>query len=543
MTAVPGSKDDRARASFQGYVDERSTHHVAGWMRNLADPDERLDFELVVDGAEGECIFASGQACTYSATLEQVGVGDGRYAFRHVFGTPLTIAQRDGLFARPAGSLHRLELAPDLRTDPPPAAGQRSEPFQGYIDARSTHHIAGWVRNLANPDERVAVEVLLGGNDGDIVLWRGVADSYSAVLTEVGVGDGCYSFFAILPAALSESERDRVFVKPVNSRFLLELAPALQTEFQPISHIALDLVDNCNLRCPFCVYDYAQTHRTHFMSEAVFEKALRLIPFVTDGNFWLSCLHEATLHPHLLQFIERVPAEYRRKLFYTTNLAKRMPPSYFAAIASAGLHHLNISFESLQPSLYEKMRKGARYDIFQSNWANLLTACESGAAPPRLRYNIMAYRSNLAEIPDLVPMMLQEKRAWQVEIRHTYDEPHIAHDFRDSEFLSTAEWRWLAEQLADYPSDRVLLLLPPGGVGHDPIMTGEPVAIPEPPMNASEPRIRSIPKPLHISMSWDGGLRVYGEEPRGSGQPPGHVNYVTTNIAYLDDPLRFLLAL
>jgi hypothetical protein len=543
MTKVPGFQHDRARASFQGYVDERSTHHVAGWMRNLADPNERLTFELVLPDSGGDDIVASGPAGTYSATLESVGVGDGRYAFRHIFDAPLTIAQRDRLFARPAGSLHRLELAPNLRTDPPPAAGQRTDPFQGYIDARSTRHVAGWVRNLADPHERVAVEIVLGGSDGEIVLWRGVAGTYSAVLTEVGVGDGCYSFFAILPTGLSAAERDRVFVQPVNSRFQLELAPALQTEFQPISHIALDLVDNCNLRCPFCVYDYAQTNRTHFMSDELFDRALQLIPFVTEGNFWLSCLHEATLHPRLLQFIERVPAEYRHKLFYTTNLAKRMPPSYFAAIASAGLHHLNISLESLEPNLYERMRKGARFEIFQSNWANLLTACSNGSAPPRLRYNIMAYRSNLAGIRDLVRLLLDEKRAWQVEIRHTYDEPHIAADFRDREFLSTAEWGWLAAQLSEHPSDRVVLLLPPGGVGHDTIMAAEPAAALELPMSAGETRRPSIPKPLNISMSWDGGLRVYGEEPRGPGQPPAHVNYVTTNIAYLDDPVRFLLAL
>ena len=29
-------------AMYQGYVDERSTHHVAGWLRNLSDPEERV---------------------------------------------------------------------------------------------------------------------------------------------------------------------------------------------------------------------------------------------------------------------------------------------------------------------------------------------------------------------------------------------------------------------------------------------------------------------------------------------------------------------
>jgi hypothetical protein len=529
---------------YQGYIDERSIRHVAGWLRNLSDPSERLHYEVVVPGLSGECVVHHGVADGASDILVQVGVGDGRYAFRHRFDPPLSIAERDSLFVRPAGAAHRLELAPALVTAPPPEGG-RIAPFQGYIDERSTHHLAGWVRNLADPTERVAVEIVLESVSGEDerVLWRGTSDRASSVLRAVGVGDGAYAFHVLLPEALSEAQRDRVHVRPADSAFRLELAPSLRTAFEPISHVAMDLVDNCNLRCPFCVYDYAATHRTHFMNEAVFAQALRLIPFVTDGNFWLSCLHEATLHPGLLAFIDSVPARYRHKLFYTTNLAKRMPPAYFAALAGSGMHHLNISLESLDPAIYERMRQGARHRIFAENWAALLQAVASGSAPPRLRYNVMAYRSNLREIPALVATLLREKQAWQVEIRHTYDEPHIAPDFREAEFLSTEEWAWLADQLRDWPADRVLLLLPPGGKGHDGPSAPAPDSLPSAEATGGEAAPSRIPRPLNISISWDGAMRVYGEEPRGPGEAPAHVNYVMTNIAYLDDPVRFLLAL
>ena len=52
-----------------------------------------------------------------------------------------------------------------------------------------------------------------------------------------------------------------------------------------------------------------------------------------------------------------------------------------------------------------------------------------------------------------------------------------------------------------------------------------------------------IPRPLNISMDWDGTMRVYGEQPRGPGEPPMHVNYVMTNIGFLKDPVAFLLSL
>jgi hypothetical protein len=155
-----------------------------------------------------------------------------------------------------------------------------------------------------------------------------------------------------------------------------------------------------------------------------------------------------------------------------------------------------------------------------------------------------------------VEILRQEKRAWQVEIRHTFDVAHIPAEFRESEFLTSAEWAWLADALAQYPKDEVLVLLPPGGKGYDP-GSEEPspsATVCAPAIADSEarsgreasvpaPRHDRIPRPLNLAMDWDGSLRVYGEEARAPGEPPIHVNYVMTNINYLRDPLRFLLAL
>ena len=544
---------------FQGYIDERSTHHVAGWVRNLSNAVERLDVEAVLpDGTvTGERVLARAHADVHSAILVEVGVGDGCYAFAMALDPPLDEASRDTVFVRPVGTAHRLELAPALRTvppgvPPPPPPG----PFQGYVDERSVHHVAGWVRDLSDLDRRVDFEIVVADSTGETVLRRGRADAFSGVLRTVGVGDGRYSFYVLFEHALTEAERDAVFVRPRLSQHRLELAPELKTVFQPISHIAMDIVNNCNLRCPFCVYDYVNTKHTYFMSDAIFDASLRLIPYVTDGNFWLSCLHEATLHPQLVSFIERVPAAYRGKLFYTTNLAKRMPQSYFDFLAGSAMHHINVSMESFDPAIYERLRQGARYRIFVENWDRMLAAFAAGAAPPRVRYNLMAYRSNLHEIPGMVDVLLREKHAWQVEIRHTYDEPHIPSAFRRDEFLTTEEWAWLADALRHHSPDDVVLLLPPDGVGHDeagPAADGAAATASPPeaaaasadylPISRPSGQYDAIPRPINISMDWDGTMRIYGEQPRGAGQPPLHMNYVMTNIAFLKNPLRFILSL
>jgi MoaA/NifB/PqqE/SkfB family radical SAM enzyme len=297
----------------------------------------------------------------------------------------------------------------------------------------------------------------------------------------------------------------------------------------------MDIVNNCNLRCPFCVYDYANTRNTRVMSEATFDSALRLIPYVTDGNFWLSCLHEATMHPELMRFIDRIPLQWRRKVMYTTNLARPMPDAYFDALADSGLHHLNISLESLDPEIYERMRKGARWRIFAKNWDRLLQAIRAGSNPPRLRYNIMAYRSNLAEIPGLVKYLCDERLAWQVEVRHTFDVEHIPADFRDAEFLGDDGWAWLTEQLSAYSAEDVLLIPPP-----------MPSAPPTQPQLAatvsSDPVPCLVTRPLNIRMEWDGSLIVYGEWTGPTGKRE-HEQFVVTNVHRLRDPRLFLTSL
>jgi pyruvate-formate lyase-activating enzyme len=508
------------RSPVQGYVDERMTTHVTGWMRNLGDPTERVAFEVAVDCPEGARVIANGIADQFDPVLHELSVGDARYGFRIVFPTPLTPDERDSLVVRPCHSDIPLELAPQL---------------QGFVDERSIHHVAGWVRNRSDPAERVRFEVVLQDLDGERILASGLANEFNPVLKQLAIGDATHGFRVLFPQPLSEAERDRVFVRPVGATAPLELAPGLATAFEPVSHVAMDIVNNCNLRCPFCVYDYSNTRNTRVMSEATFDSALRLIPFVTDGNFWLSCLHEATMHPELMRFIDRIPRQWRRKVMYTTNLARPMPDAYFDALAESGLHHVNISLESLDPEVYERMRKGARWRIFAKNWDRLLQAIRAGSNPPRLRYNIMAYRTNLAEIPGLLKYLREERLASQIEVRHTFDVEHIPADFRDTEFLGDDGWAWLAEQLNGYSAEDVLLIPPP--------VPDAPPAQPQvATTSGSDPVPRLVTRPLNIRMEWDGTLTVYGEWTGLTGVRE-HERFVVTNVHHLRDPRGFLTSL
>jgi organic radical activating enzyme len=532
------ASDALARATviprLQGFVDEISATHVIGWVRDRLDPHVRVTVEAAVVSPEETRVITAGRADQFYAALQNSGFGDSKYGFKIPLVAPLTAEERASLVIRPAESEMPLERAPK---------------FQGFVDERSAHHVSGWVRNRFDPFERVEFEAVLPTSDGEKVLGRGHADSYYTALAQQAIGDGRYGFHLLFNEPLSDAERDTVFVRPVGEE-PLAFAPNLVTNFDLLTFFAMDIVNNCNLRCPFCLFDYAETKSTRFMSDETFDAAIRLIPHVHDGDFWLSCLHEPSLHPDFLRLIERIPRQWRHKVMFTTNLAKRMPDSYFASLAASGVHHINVSVESLDPAIFEKMRKGARFKIFSENWEKLLTAWRAEANPPRLRYIMMAYQSNLSEIPGLVKYLRQERLAYQVEVRYTYDMDHIPADFREAEYMHDADWVWLAEQLSIYNPDEVQLSTPPAPLGDAPAhsmasVTADELAetiarhetAPQPQAPAAEDH--SVKLPLNLQVEYDGKMVICGKW----DHPSERKLLAVTNINDLRDPYEYLIKL
>ena len=253
-------------------------------------------------------------------------------------------------------ALRRLRSRLARAEAPPQPIAHTSATLPGWVDEVSPFHVAGWVRDAGAPIAKQRYTVRL--SDTSEVLAEGVADQFHYASLGQGIGDGTNGFYARFSRILSGDEMASVEVAAGLGDQKLERASFARDEYQPIMFIAGDIVDNCNLRCPFCLYDYSGVNATHLMSEETIEAALRFLPFVTDGNFWFSCLHEPTLHPKLVSFLEKVPQNYRRKIFYTTNLAKRMPASYYEWLANSALHHINVSIESRTPATRQRSARG-----------------------------------------------------------------------------------------------------------------------------------------------------------------------------------------
>ncbi len=436
-------------------------------------------------------------------------------------------------------SLQKLFAQFSRKLPPAKLAATPAPPLLGAIEELSAHHVAGWAASRTDPGLRVALAVRRL-DTGEIIA-RDTADHFRFGLTQAGAADEGHGFFIRFARCLPEDVLAQIEVLGDGDGAALQRAPYLTSNYQPLMLIAGDIVNNCNLRCPFCLWDYSNTRATYFMDERTIDSALRFLPYVTDGNFWFSCRHEPTLHPDLMRYVDKAPRALRKKIFYTTNLAKRMPDDYYTWLAGAGLHHVNVSVESRVPAVYEKMRKGARFPIFQANWDLLVNALQAHPDPTPVRYIAMVYRSNYRELPELVSYLLEHRQAATVELRYTFDYDYIPADFRDSEFLEAEGWLWLRDQLAGYPADKVLLILPPKVAADT-----EPLDI--------ELKNRSVlqhgahagvsirhylPGRYEARLSWDGSCEIRRYWAHPYERAPVKEALCTVNLNDIDDPLAF----
>lgn len=159
----------------------------------------------------------------------------------------------------------------------------------------------------------------------------------------------------------------------------------------------MDINNNCNLRCPFCINDWKNKGKTIYMDGNTFDKAMELLPAVDRG--FLSCSFEPTIHPDFMEFFSRVP-KCDTYTFITTNLAKKFTDEEIEKLANTNLDSITISVESFKYKLYEDLRKGAKFENFISNLVRLVKALK-GKETPKIRFITIVLKQNLGELESI----------------------------------------------------------------------------------------------------------------------------------------------
>jgi molybdenum cofactor biosynthesis enzyme MoaA len=303
--------------------------------------------------------------------------------------------------------------------------------YNGYLDTNDGWMALGWAYDSERPYEPVEVDFKVGNQHVCTLM----ADEFRPDLQIFGNGRHGFSFG--FPLEVNVGENLTAQIKGTN--FVLKGSPMRQKNpRESIARIAGDIVNQCNLRCPFCIVDYTNFGSLSLMTSETFDRVLELLPITSKGNFWLSCLHEPTMHPQFIDFIERVPQRYRNRISFTTNLSKRLPPDMLERLADSGIHEIRVSLDTQCPELFSELRKKGKYRVFEQNLLALSAALRTSKQRPLLHLISMAFRDNYRELPELVRVG-RDLGADSHEIRYIYYVPHLAGWGKDH-ILNTVEW-------------------------------------------------------------------------------------------------------
>ncbi|MET4806209.1 radical SAM protein [Limibacillus sp. MBR-115] len=389
-----------------------------------------------------------------------------------------------------------------------------NERIVGAVQERSRRHVAGWVLNKHDQNSAVSVDAGIRHAGGFRKLQEVDAQQFriSPASRQDDPGSYYHGFTFALPAGSMLDEDEILSVRLTGSHENIPDAEKVKTIWEPVALVAMDITNNCNLRCPFCVSDYSDINRTRLMTPETFARMTELLPFTQEGGFfWLSCGHEATLHPRLLDYIESIKPALRKRVAFTTNLAKPMKEEYLDRLLTSGILRLNLSIDSIQDPAFSKLRKGGRLRIFRANLERLAAALIRAPQAPDIAVFSMAFKSNYTELPELVKWAREKLQVRHHFIRHPYILPHISADFLAEEELGYEDWTWLQEKLGNQQS--AVMLRP------------KPLALPQetvgdrrnPQMVKAEQK--APVRPFNLTVAWNGMIDVNGVPLPGSEEP------------------------
>ncbi len=175
-----------------------------------------------------------------------------------------------------------------------------------------------------------------------------------------------------------------------------------------IDYLRISLIDNCNLRCVYCMplEGLQFLPKAELLTPAEIEEVVRAAVSVGFRKFRLTG-GEPTLRADLLEIVERLNrVEGVKDLALTTNgllLARLARP-----LKAAGLTRINVHLDSLNPATVERQM---RWGSFAKVWEGITAAEEAGLVPIKLNAVVTA-GYNEAEVVDLARLTVE--RDWHV---------------------------------------------------------------------------------------------------------------------------------
>jgi cyclic pyranopterin phosphate synthase len=175
-----------------------------------------------------------------------------------------------------------------------------------------------------------------------------------------------------------------------------------------IDYLRISLIDNCNLRCVYCMplEGLQFLPRSELLSPDEIERVVRAAVSVGFRKFRLTG-GEPTLRADLIEIVERLSAVTGvGDLALTTNAL--LLPKLAKPLKKAGLNRINVHLDSLNPGTVERQM---RWGSFERVWEGIIAAEAAGLVPIKLNAVVTA-GYNEADVVDLARLTIE--RDWHV---------------------------------------------------------------------------------------------------------------------------------
>jgi len=195
---------------YLGCLDVASPAHVEGWVANLADPNQRVQVDVLVDAE----IVTSVLANEHRPDISDLGYGEPACGFRVI----LPPHHDDGAVRRIAVRLagQRTELA---------GSPQVIDPVPGILGMFDTLHgmcAHGWALNRTQTDTPLEIEILGPGLE---VVGTGTADQFRGDLLDAGLNAGLCAFKIDISAHFDRMLDQELVARIVGTEYYLPGSP------------------------------------------------------------------------------------------------------------------------------------------------------------------------------------------------------------------------------------------------------------------------------------------------------------------------------
>lgn len=174
-----------------------------------------------------------------------------------------------------------------------------------------------------------------------------------------------------------------------------ESSNLVSSQYPPV--LFIELTRNCIAKCGFCHGRFWKNKNRYNMNDSVFDELLRrYIPYalLVDLRGW----GESLMLEKFPDYLNRI-AQFKPKLRITTTLGCGNKKSLQSLIDHDVF--ISVSFDAANKALYEKIRKGIKYDTVLSN-IKFLTDCllkKYGSLKGRFRLGVVPFQyCNLSEL-------------------------------------------------------------------------------------------------------------------------------------------------